>query len=231
PRVDARSVAQGRLRAIDRAAQFAARGRSARSRLARLERAGQTAWRARSPNTRLARRNARLVINAAGPDLSAPSTVRDRHPPHGRAKSEQCRSARQCFATASSRAPCGRRSCASGGGDAIFRHPGDDLPSAKPCSRPRPRRQLAAVVQSRATGFSSAYLAFGRALWRLDYASRADRRVHGAISVFRTGRPLALTPRALRRELLGRASASVGFHWPSGRQYDCAVASLATLIA
>src|SRR5262249_47248873 len=41
-------------------------------------------------------------------------------------------------------------------------------------------------------GLSSAYLVLRRRIWRSDHASRSDRRLSWTVSVFRTGRPLAL---------------------------------------
>lgn len=72
--------------------------------------------------------------------------------------STQHRGPRRHSAAASTRASGGRRPRPPRDADAIRRHPRDDLPGAEPCGRPRSRRKLAAVAQSRAAGLSSACL-------------------------------------------------------------------------
>ena len=123
-----------------------------------FERTRQATRRTRRPNARLARCDARSIVNAAGTDLSAPPTLRHRHPAHGCAEPAQRGGVWRSSAAASTRAPGGRRPRSPRDADAIRWRRGDDLSGAEPCGRPRPRRKLAPFVYARAAGLSPARL-------------------------------------------------------------------------
>ena len=94
--------------------------------------------------------------------VPASSAVRDRHRAYGCAEPAQCRATLAALASAArARAAGRRRACPPRRADDVCRRCRHDLPSAQSCRRARSRCALAAVVQDRAAGVSSARLVPG----------------------------------------------------------------------